>query len=50
MAKGKKWLFKKEFDGFPTDENLELVEFDLPEKLEENGKNNKNAEFITKAN
>ena len=58
MAKGKKWIFNKEFDGkirffllllfctfmikfpkkgFPTDENLKLVELDLPEKLEDNG-------------
>lgn len=34
--KGKKWVLVKHFDGAPKDSDFELVEFDLPEELQEN--------------
>lgn len=37
--KGKKWVLVKHFDGAPKDSDFELVEFDLPEELQENGMN-----------
>ena len=35
--KGHKWIYAKPFDGLPTEENLQLVEFDVPDQLGENG-------------
>ena len=37
MTKGKRWIVAKAFAGKPTEENLQLEEFDLPESLNENG-------------
>ena len=34
--KAKKWILAKHFDGWPNDENLKLVEEELPE-LQTNG-------------
>ena len=31
MVKAKKFILAKHFDGFPTPENFQLVEEDLPE-------------------
>ena len=31
MVKAKKFILKKHFDGFPTSENFELIEEELPE-------------------
>lgn len=38
--KGQKWILAKQFSGFPTDENLKLVEYDLPDELQPGGLNN----------
>jgi hypothetical protein len=35
--KAQKWVLAKKFAGFPTEENIKLVEFDLPNELQENG-------------
>lgn len=35
--KAKKWILNKDFCGQPTEDNLSLVEFEIPEQLEENG-------------
>lgn len=35
--KAQKWILAKQFSGVPTDENIKLVEFDLPDELKENG-------------
>lgn len=32
--KAKKWVLAKSFSGIPTDENLKLVEFELPDELQ----------------
>ena len=37
--KAKKWVLVKQFSGIPTEENLKLIEFDLPDELQENGIN-----------
>ncbi len=37
MAKGKRWIVVKDFEGYPKDENLRLEEFELPNELKENG-------------
>jgi hypothetical protein len=37
MIKGKKWILAKQFSGLPTDENLKLVEYELPDELQEDG-------------
>ncbi|RNA22612.1 prostaglandin reductase 1 [Brachionus plicatilis] len=34
--KAKKWILSKNFCGQPTEENLSLVEFEIPEQLKEN--------------
>jgi len=34
--KAQKWILDKGFSGYPTDENIKLVEFELPE-LKEGG-------------
>lgn len=35
--KGKKWILAKQFSGVPTDENLKLVEYDLPDEMQPGG-------------
>ena len=35
--KGKKWIVAKPFFGPLTDENLKLVEYDVPEELQPGG-------------
>ena len=35
--KAKKWVLVKHFDGEPKEEDLQLVEEDLPDDLKENG-------------
>ena len=37
--KGKKWIISKKFHGNLTEDNLKLVEFDLPDELKEKGQN-----------
>jgi hypothetical protein len=37
MVKGRKWILVKHFEGTPKDEDLQLVEEDLPDELKENG-------------
>ena len=37
--KAKKWVLVQQFSGIPTEENLKLIEFDLPDELQENGIN-----------
>jgi hypothetical protein len=37
--KSKKWVLVKHFEGEPNEENLQLVEENLPDELEENGFN-----------
>lgn len=39
--KAKKWILAKQFEGEPKEENIQLVEFELPE-LQANGKILKN--------
>ena len=39
MVRAKKWILVKKFEGFPKQENLELVEYDVSEDLKPNGKN-----------
>lgn len=34
--KGKKWILAKQFSGVPTEENIKLVEYELPDELKEN--------------
>jgi NADPH-dependent curcumin reductase CurA len=34
--KGKRWILATPFSGIPTEENLKLEEFDLPDELKEN--------------
>jgi prostaglandin reductase 1 len=34
--KAKKWILAKQFKGVPTEENLQLVEEDLPDELKPN--------------
>ncbi len=36
--KAKKWVLEREFNGEPTDEDIQLVEEELPDELQENGK------------
>ena len=33
---GKRWVLAKPFSGIPTEENLKLEEFNLPDELNEN--------------
>jgi NADPH-dependent curcumin reductase CurA len=33
---GKRWVLVKPFSGIPTEENLKLEEFNLPDELNEN--------------
>lgn len=35
--KAKKWILQKQFSETPTQENLKLVEFDLPDELQPGG-------------
>ena len=35
--KAKKWVLVKHFEGEPKEEDLQLVEEDLPDELKENG-------------
>jgi hypothetical protein len=35
--KGQKWVYAKPFEGEPKEDDLQLVEFDLPEQLDQNG-------------
>ena len=35
--KAKKWIMAKGFHGVPTEENVKLVEFELPDELNEGG-------------
>ena len=37
MVKGKKWILSKSFSGNPTDENLQLLEYELPNELQKDG-------------
>ncbi len=39
MVKAKKWILVKKFEGFPKEENLELVEYEVSEDLKPDGKN-----------
>lgn len=34
--KAKRWVLAKQFNGYPTAENIILEEFDLPDELKEN--------------
>ena len=36
--KARKWVMVKHFDGEPKEEDLQLVEEELPDELKENGK------------
>jgi hypothetical protein len=35
--RAQKWILEKHFDGEPKEEDLQLVEEDLPDQIEENG-------------
>jgi hypothetical protein len=37
--KAQKWILAKPFSGVPAKDNFELVEFEIPDELKENGKN-----------
>jgi hypothetical protein len=36
--KAQKWILAKKFNGDPTEENIKLVEFDLPDELQPGGR------------
>ena len=35
--KAQKWILVKQFSGFPSEENLKLVDIELPDELKPNG-------------